>query len=292
MEMHKDISESRRELEEEKKHSRRAFGREKEQLSTLAHLGLSEVEAVEYALMLSRDEEAARCRPRDVAESSRTAFRDDEGVFIADFDDVPTPMATRSSVFGTEASSAPSSRASSFSAHSPLSSDGIQSGRVLPRIAPSSSNHKVQVSPRLRPEPMEAGLITSPLSAMRPALTAGGLPPISDLEHFPAVVSRTSSSASASGSSASLAGSAPGSPRSIRSAWSTPLRSVRSPEAHSPSPPEAGSASPAQTPARVQSGVLTSARRPSPSYAEEDDGDLRFALELSLAEARSRGEDV
>ncbi|PIL26226.1 hypothetical protein GSI_11981 [Ganoderma sinense ZZ0214-1] len=296
IEMYKDISESRRELEEEKTHSHRAFGREKDQLSTLAHLGLSEVEAVEYVLMLSRDEEEARRRPQDVAESSRTAFRDDEGVFIGDFDDVPTPMATRSSMFGSEASSAPSSRASSFSAHSAHSSpnsDGIQTGRAFPRVTPSSSNHKVQVSPRHHPEPMEARFIMSPLPASRASLTAGGPPPASDLEHFPAVVNRTSS-ASASGSSASLAGSAPGSPRSIRSAWSTPLRSLRSSEAPSPTRlPGAGSASPVESPpVRALSGALTSAGRLGPSYAEEDDGDLRFALELSLAEARSRGEDV
>lgn len=282
--MYKDISESRRELEEERKHSQRAFGREREQMSTLAHLGLSEMEAVEYVLMLSRDEEEVRCQPRDLAESSRTAFRDDEGVFIADFDDVPTPMATRSSMFGSEASSAPSSRASSFSAHSSPNSDGIQPARTFPRVAPSSSNHKIQVSPRLRPEPMEAGPITLPLPARRVSQTAAasGPPPASDLEHFPAVVSRASSSASASGSSASLAGSAPGSPQSIRSAWSTPLRSARSSEVPSPSPVVVGS------PARA----LTSAARMGPSHAEEDDADLRFALELSLAEARSRGEDV
>ena len=293
--MYKDISESRRELEEEKKRSHRTFGREKEQLSTLAHLGLSEVEAVEYVLMLSRDEEEARRQPRDVAESSGMASRDDEVVFIADFDDVPTPMATRSSMFGSEAPSPLSSRRSSFSTHSSPNSDGaIQTGRVFPRVAPSSSNHKVQVSPRRHPEPMEAGLVMSPLPARRASLTAGGPPPASDLEHFPAVVSRTSSSASASGSSASLAGSAPGSPQSIRSAWSTPLRSLRSSEAPSPSRvPGAGSASPARSPpARAPSGVLASAGRLGASYAEEDDGDLRFALELSLAEARSRGEDV
>ncbi|KAI1795404.1 hypothetical protein LXA43DRAFT_882120 [Ganoderma leucocontextum] len=279
IEMYRDISESRRELEEEQTHSRRTFGREKEQLSTLAHLGLSEVEAVEYVLMLSRDEEEARRRPRGLAESSRTAFRDDEGVFIADFDD---------------ASSVPSSRASSFSAHSlpnsEIRTDGVQAGRTFPRVAPSSSNHKVQVSPRLHPEPTEAGLITRPLPTSRASLTAGGPPTASDLEHFP-VVSRTPSSVSASGSSASLAGSAPGSPRSIRSAWSTPLRSLRSSEVPSPSP-AAGSASPAESPTRPLSSVLTSNQRLPPTYAEEEDGDLRFALELSLAEARSRGEDV
>ncbi|EJF60236.1 hypothetical protein DICSQDRAFT_147933 [Dichomitus squalens LYAD-421 SS1] len=296
IEMYRDISESRRELEEEQTHSRRVFGREKEQLSTLAHLGLSEVEAVEYVLMLSRDEEDARRRRRRRRDVAHSPFPEDEGVFMADFDDVPTPMATRSSMFGSEASSAMSFRASSFSAHSSPTSgswaDGTHSGRSLPLVVPPSSHHKVQVSPRLHPEPMEAGPSTSPMPTR--SVSGSGSGPLlpSDLENFPAV-SRTpsSASASASGSSASFRGSFPSSPQSVRSAWSTPLPSLHSSQAPSPSP-VMGSQSPAQSPIRSLSEVITSTRVQGPASYTQEDNDLRFAIELSLAEARSRGEDV
>ncbi|TFK81181.1 hypothetical protein K466DRAFT_502600 [Polyporus arcularius HHB13444] len=293
IEMYRDIAESQRELAEEQKHTRRKFGQEKDQLSTLAHLGLSEVEAVEYVLMLSRDEEQAR--RESAAERSRHDFGE-EGVFLADFDDVPTPMATPSNPFGSASSSVVTSRTSSFSAHSSPSppsgsyTNGMHVGQSFPRAAPSSSNHKVQVSPRAHPEPMEAGSSTSasPLPS-RSANSSVGIVSTStyDPEQFPAV-SRTPSSASGS----SVRDSAPGSPQSVRSAWSTPLRSLHSSGAPSPSR-VGGIVSPSQSPSRSMSGALGSARRAAPpvSYAEEDE-DLRFAIELSLAEARSRGENV
>ncbi|KAI0753659.1 WD40-repeat-containing domain protein [Fomes fomentarius] len=291
IEMYRDIAESQRELEEERRHFRRTFGREKEQLSTLAHLGLSEVEAVEYVLMLSRDEEEARRmdRPR-AAESSRYG---EEGVFLVDFDDVPTPMATPSNVFRSEPSSVAPSRTSSTSVHSSPSSDsytsGFQGGHSFPRRTPSSSNHKIQVSPRARPEPMEAGFRMSPLPSRSVSSSSGVPPQTSDLDHFPVVpVSRTPSSTSASGSSSSVRGSAPGSPQSIRSAWNTPLRTLH--PSGVPSPSRVGSAaSPSQSPSRSVAGA---AWRPPPSSSTEDDEELRFAIELSLAEARSRGADV
>ncbi len=287
IEMYRDIAESQCELEEEQRHFRRTFGREKEQLSTLAHLGLSEVEAVEYVLMLSRDEEEARRIDRSrTAESSRYG---EEGVFLVDFDDVPTPMATPSNVFRSEPSSVAPARTSSTSAHSSPSSgsytSGLQGGHSFPRRTPSSSNHKIQVSPRARPEPTEAGFRMSPL----PSSSSGVPPQTSDLDHFPVVpVSRTPSSASASGSSSSVRGSAPGSPQSTRSAWSTPLRTLH--PSGVPSPSRVGSvASPSQSPSRSVAGAAW--RPPSSSHAEEDE-ELRFAIELSLAEARSRGADV
>ena len=58
--MYRDVAESRRDLNEEQMYTRRAFSREREQQSTLANLGLNEVEAVEYVLMLSRNEEEER----------------------------------------------------------------------------------------------------------------------------------------------------------------------------------------------------------------------------------------
>lgn len=58
--MYRDISESRQEIEDEGNRKRAAYGREKDQLSSLETLGLNEQEALEYVLMLSRDEEERR----------------------------------------------------------------------------------------------------------------------------------------------------------------------------------------------------------------------------------------
>jgi len=60
VDMYRDISESQREIEEEQSRKRAAYGREKDQLGSLEVLGLNEQEALEYVLMLSRDEEERR----------------------------------------------------------------------------------------------------------------------------------------------------------------------------------------------------------------------------------------
>ena len=288
IEMYRDIIESCKELDEEKTYARQAIGREKEQMSTLAHLGLSEVEAVEYVLMLSRDEEEAR--------RSRSAFGEDEGVFMPDFEEASTPMATPSNAFGSAASSAAPSRTSSFSTHSSGSGEPpsvFHGGRSLPRTVPSSSNHKVQVSPRVRPEPTEAGFSASPLASRSVSSSAGLPPPVLDASHFPIVAaSRTSSGSAASDSSARS--SAAGTPQSARSAWSTPLRSLHSSGVPSPSRVGGGGASPSRSPTQLSGAVAGVPRRPPApvDVDDEDDEDLKFAIELSLAEARSRGEDV
>ncbi|KIJ13712.1 hypothetical protein PAXINDRAFT_181240 [Paxillus involutus ATCC 200175] len=77
-EMHKDIAESFGELEYERAHVQRIYGREREHRSTLDSLGLSELEAVEYVLMLSRQEEEER----------QLRMAREEGVFEGDFDDL------------------------------------------------------------------------------------------------------------------------------------------------------------------------------------------------------------
>ena len=58
--MKHDIDESRGELDLEGASGRAARGREREQAEHLGGLGLSEREAVEYVLMLSREEAFAR----------------------------------------------------------------------------------------------------------------------------------------------------------------------------------------------------------------------------------------
>ena len=63
--MYCDISESQREIEEEQNWKRAAYSREKDQLGSLEVLGLNEQEALEYVLMLSRDEEERRDPPSE-----------------------------------------------------------------------------------------------------------------------------------------------------------------------------------------------------------------------------------
>lgn len=63
--MYRDISESQREIEEEQSRKRAVYGREKDQLGSLEVLGLNEQEALEYVLMLSRDEEERRDSPSE-----------------------------------------------------------------------------------------------------------------------------------------------------------------------------------------------------------------------------------
>lgn len=341
--MSRDIAESRRELELEQSEVRRAFGREKEQRSTLDHLGLNEIEAVEYVLMLSRDEEEER-RLRDneigeraAASSSNSSHadgdgdvngrgREDEELFFGDLDELQTPSPASLAVFRSRAET-------SWARTSALTS-------TSPRIAPSTSNIKVEVSPRLLPEPVEAGFSTSPLGSSRSVSSSFRIPPpIGDTEHFPAIspghsspatntsMSVGSTPASSSLVSASISMSIPrrsmsGSPESYRSAWSTPLRATQSMSSalSSPSlassPPHAyaiTSRSPAGVTVRSSGPSLLSAEiarqldgmsiasavGPARSHAhvgglqrEREEEDLRFAIELSLAEARSRGESV
>ncbi|KAG6369461.1 WD40-repeat-containing domain protein [Boletus reticuloceps] len=274
-EMYKDIAESYMELEYERAHAQRIYGPEREQRSTLNTLGLSESEAVEYMLMLSRDEEEARQQRMVV----------DEGVFEGDFDDLPgTPPSSRST---------PSTPLSPFQS----SSTHHVNGRQYPRVSLPISNEKVQVSPPSVPEPIEAGTSISPLTSLaigtnaQPSPMATRSTSSSSLDHFPAI------SSSLSSTSSSRRGTS-GSPEQPRSAWSIPLKSV------SPSP---GSSSPRS---RVVTPVMTRTRSSNMSLlsadiarhkeasgvevpdADEMDDDLRLAIELSLAEARSKGESV
>ena len=159
--------------------------REREQRERLEHLGLSEVEAVEYVLMLSRDEANANARAENSSGASDTSEthvdKEDQGIFEGDFDrehntddeDEDRSNFTHSAVSGSRRSSTSSTSiptAWSFSNSSLSSSSASLSSRsshsnltnVTRTIAmrgpvPSSSNEKIQVSPPLKAEPMEAG---------------------------------------------------------------------------------------------------------------------------------------
>ncbi|KAJ7217706.1 WD40-repeat-containing domain protein [Mycena pura] len=143
LEMRQAIVESRHLLEDESKHAQRVYGREREQRAQLEALGLDEVEAVEYLLMLSREE---------AIERERSAI--DQGVFEGEFDISAAPPAC------SPPSSAPSSP---------------------PRVSAVSSNAKIRVSSPFRAEPTEA-LLEPPSPELRdtpPAATEAHFPLIS-----------------------------------------------------------------------------------------------------------------
>ena len=158
--------------------------REREQRERLEHLGLSEVEAVEYVLMLSRDEANASARTESgskAGDTSETHLEKDEEVFEGDFemghntdDDDDRPHSTisgsrRSSTSSTSipmawassnsSLSSSSSSLSSRSSHSNLTTvtRTIAMRRSIPLPVLSSSNEKIQISPPFKAEPMEAG---------------------------------------------------------------------------------------------------------------------------------------
>jgi hypothetical protein len=265
--LHKDINESRRELEHEKAYTQRTVRREREQHSTLNVLGLSEVEAVEYALMLSREEEERRRLSRSI----------DHGVLEGDFEDeVLLPVA--SSSLPTHGFPSPHSSSSSLCDHH---------SRAYPRAARPATNEKVQVSPVFVPEPTEAGVTISPLrmSASLPGSSTAtkSLPVVthgtsSPNEHFPLISSSLSSS---SGKSIS------GSPDYPRSAWNTPLRSTPSSYIDTPT---LGMSDGSLPPASVDIRDTSEGEHPGAHDLDDLDDDMKFAIELSLAEARSRGE--
>ncbi|KAI0075218.1 hypothetical protein K474DRAFT_1685411 [Panus rudis PR-1116 ss-1] len=288
LEMYRDIAESRKELEDEQAYTRQAFGREREQHSTLEHLGLSEVEAVEYVLMLSREEEERR---------RQAARQYDEGVFMGDFDE-QTPGPTEAQFFSQQNTSSTSALGPSSS---PLRS-AQSHDRMTRRYIPGSSQ-KVQISPRIIPEPMEVGPSISPTASLQgssysdsssslPSRDRSRIPSPDDPNEFPSM------------SSTPTRQSIVGSYDSTRSAWSTPLRtnSGFASASMSTSPgarrsPPSGATSPRGL-VTSMSGLTLSSPGHGGGQSEISDleareaEELRYAIELSLAEARSRGENV
>ena len=228
VDMYRDISESQREIEEQSR-ERAVYGREKDQLGSLEVLGLNEQEALEYVLMLSRDEEERR-----------------------------------------DPSSGNPSTPPFFTQSRPLS---------------SSSNVKVQTSPRAKREALSAGISGSSGSPeMGRSVSAGS--DLSDEREFPTVSESVSSRGSSINSigtpvkSQQLSGSPP-------SAWSTPLKMSSKP----------GTASPKRATATIPISPSTSTSasrrggwedRPDMYGESQEDRDLKLAIELSLAEAAKK----
>lgn len=220
--------------------------------------------------MLSRDEEQARRR-------DSPPVRAEEGVFEGDFDDISMHI--------------PRNVPTSSTRSSPSSSS--YTGRSIPRVSPSKSNHKVQVSPPFRPEPTEAGSSISPLNMSASASSfpsSDNFPPISPSTNNPLIPGKSFVRRSASSSPE----------KTSRSAWGTPKQS-----------PSDAPLSPLTFRATVSGGAIAHDAVPSRSTTsgasllsadlarhgsigtsevlpDDMDTDLKLAIELSLVEAQRR----
>jgi hypothetical protein len=265
MEIRDQIAEFREYLEEESCRWQRSSGHEYEQLMQLRTLGLNEREAVEYALMLSRDEELQRIQ------SCARGHVHEEGMFDSDECSGRQAGSDRSSPLSSSPTDyyspppplCPSTSGSSSSSH----------GCLVPLTSPSTSNIKVQVLPHFHPEPKEAGGLGS-LSGSQSALLQRGSSSSPSLSysqpsHVQASLRATDSKQVHTRDGVSSLGKP--------NAWSKPL-------------PGIGSA--ASTPALIRPPLTSTPRTDLEAKAEGirqvEDLELRFALELSLAEAESR----
>lgn len=289
-----------------------SIGRAREQRTALGEMGLEESEALEYVLMLSRDEEEERQRhilgtslestssfaslpsqsSSDRSESSlhddsdgdtspRTSIHDDDD----DGHNEMFPMTPIPSPPMSPALTAWSSRRSSVASS------------AQPRAMPTSSNRKVQVTPPFRPEAVEAGTSPSafsldgPLSVPR---TSSSRAP-----EFPAMSVSSSPNDQWTGH-VTKAGTANASPRRLpvvspptspplhpaaRSSTSKTSTTSNSP----PKPVKAWSSVVRASPAVRNGSVFQAAGRHSrpsmvPRNAVDEEEMLRLALEASLAE--------
>ncbi|KAF8266086.1 hypothetical protein EI94DRAFT_1733990, partial [Lactarius quietus] len=156
LEIRNEVAEAKNRLAEESRSFRRTFGPEHEQSKKLQALGLSEREAVEYALMLSRDEELQRFQ------------RNTEHVDEQETDESSGRQSGSESSFPLSSSSSDRNSPPALS-RSPASETGSSSSRLLMPLAPPTSNVKVQVSSRVHPEPRKAGgLPDSPSDSQPP----------------------------------------------------------------------------------------------------------------------------
>lgn len=232
-----------------------------EQLMKLHTLGLSEQEAVEYTLMLSRDEELLRLQ-------DSTGEHVDEGIF--EIDENSEDQASSDQSFP---SSSPLMQYSPPLLRALTSGSGSSSHRDLVPLVSPNSNIKVQVSPRFIPEPMQAGgLPDSPPDSQSMILRKG---PSSSpcLPFFQSTLSSVPSRVITPPKQGYATGMSSGQPN----AWSKPLP---------------GTGSSASPPTQIRQSLPSSSRTHWEAEAERirqvEDPELRFALEMSLAEAQSR----
>ncbi|KXN90416.1 F-box/WD repeat-containing protein pof10 [Leucoagaricus sp. SymC.cos] len=252
-ELKQNIAESRHLLEQEAKKIRHKHGTTRGHQDSLGQLGPSEQEALEYVMMLSREEHArstgaggpstgsSSYDPFNTSGQYGNAQESEEGVFGWSTDEASDQGSRRS-----ESDLVPVSASSSNS--SSYENDGARSSASFT----SSSVPSINTDDHLHFPPIS----TSPTPINTPGLGSGSSPRLN-------VTSSRSS------------------------AWGTPLRASGSTTS---SPGARGSALVVSSPT-AQRRASTASSQPASSGDDMDD-DLRFAIELSLAEARSRGENV
>ena len=169
-----DIAESRHEQDFEPGASGMTHSRLHDQVNTLEELGLDEIEAVEYVLMLSRDEEETRTRANAPDGLSRSVGSDDrpfshdimEAIQEPSVDIVSGtfPAISASGYASTSSSVSHMNRSQSSHVPTPIPSPPLSSAPFLSTFNFISSGHprstgssKIVVSPRTRSEPTEAG---------------------------------------------------------------------------------------------------------------------------------------
>ncbi|KAF9074445.1 hypothetical protein BDP27DRAFT_1416325 [Rhodocollybia butyracea] len=281
------ITESIDEHDQEHQYVQKVHGREREHRENLDRLGLDEIEAVEYVLMLSRDEALAQAGE---SRGHNHAFSDD-GVFEGDFDDIPSLPS--SSQFTLSSSPPPSPRLPHKESISSLHSTGTPKSGSKPiqtplnRGSPSTSNQKVQVSPRKRAEPLVAGLSLPNSVSSSFVSSASGSPEnassIKDDSVFPSFRSSASPpSRSTRGSHPAPMVSHPVSSSSVlkaKGAWTKPISSNGGGVgAWRPTAASTSSAGPSTS---------RGANYDTRGHVNEDmDEDMKLAIELSLKTAQ------
>ena len=211
--------------------------------------------------MLSRDEELLR-------RQSGTGEHVDEGIFETDEMSRGHP--------NTELSSASSSSLWRYSPTLRISTSGSctgSHGHVAPFASPSDSNKKVQVSPRFQPEPKEAGGLVSGSPDPRLTLPQESPSPSPSCRFSQSTFPQTSPRVITSLEQVHTVGTSSGRPN----AWSKPLPGT----GLSALPPDP-TTQPLSTPHR------THWEAEAERISRVEDLGLRFALEVSLAEAQSR----
>jgi len=234
-----------------------------EQLMKLHTLGLSEQEAVEYTLMLSRDEELLRLQ-------GSIGEHVDEGIFDIDENSRGQASSDQSSL-----------SSSSLRQYSPpplctlTSGSGTSShGDLVPLVSPSNSNIKVQVSPRFIPEPMQAGGLPDSPPDLQSMILRQDLSSSPPLPFSQSTLDSTPSRIITPPKQDHTTGTTSGKPN----AWSKPL------------PGTGLSARPAQIIRPLLSSSRTHWEAEAERIRQVEDPELRFALEVSLVEAQSRRE--
>lgn len=250
VELKQNIAESRHLLEQESKKSksRQVDDRTNEHQAGLDQLGLSEQEALEYAIMLSREE---------TAQNSGTSgpSRNHPNLHVLE-----RPVAPQDGVFGWDTDEVFSDYRGSKGSDSDL----------IP-ISASSSNSSTYENDGV---PCCSSLDASPIPSVS----------TEDHLHFPPIsVSPTPVNTPGLGPDPLSRTNARGS----HSAWNTPFKAKSSTSSSSsPSARSVPSVGSSPTGRRCHAPILSQSADVEGNFDE----DLRLALELSLAEARSRGD--